>query len=157
MWGRLTSSTAAASIGGVGAALDGSAVGAADVARLVPLLADDDVELDDLAVTDGPDGLLGVVLQDGRLVNEDVLLGVVAVDEPVAGLDVEPLDGPRHLVGDDLLRLLVLLGVAPGVDAFLGAGVAVHLALLLRVLLVGLAVVVGGGLGGRNGNGLCLG
>ena len=49
-----------------------------------------------------PDCLLGVVLHDGRLVHEDVLLGVIAVDEAVAALHVEPLHGAAHLSGDNL-------------------------------------------------------
>ena len=153
---RLTS-TATTPIGGVRAALDGGAVGAANVARLIALLADDDVKLDDFSVANGADRLLGVILEDGRLVDKDVLLGVVAVDKAVAGLDVEPLNGSRHLVGDDLLRLLILLGVSLPAGGLSLSGVTIHLGLPLLFDFVALAVVVGGGLGGRDGNGLCLG
>ena len=37
-------------------------------------------------------GLVGVVLDDGRLVNEDVLVGIVACYEAIAVLDVEPFN-----------------------------------------------------------------
>ena len=39
--------------------------------------------------------------------DEDVLPGVIAVDEAVARLDVEPLDRARHLGRHDLLGLLL--------------------------------------------------
>jgi hypothetical protein len=101
----LTLSSAASSpapVCGVRASLDWGALGAADVARLVALLADDDVEFDDFSVADRANGLLRVVLEDGSLVDKDVLLGVVAVDEAVAGLDVKPLHGASNFAGDDL-------------------------------------------------------
>jgi len=41
-------------------------------------------------------------------VHEHVLLGVVSVDEAVARLNVEPLDGAAHFGGDHLLGWLLL-------------------------------------------------
>jgi len=41
-------------------------------------------------------------------VDEDVLLGVIAVDETVAGLDVEPFDGAGDLGGDNFFRFFLL-------------------------------------------------
>lgn len=46
--------------------------------------------------------LLGVVVGDSSLVNKDVFLGVVAVDESIAILDVEPLDDASHVFSDQL-------------------------------------------------------
>jgi len=40
-------------------------------------------------------------------VDENVFLGVVAIDEAVARLDIEPLDGAGDLLCDDLLWLLL--------------------------------------------------
>ncbi len=120
------------SVSCIRAALDMGARRARHVRGLVALLADDDVELDDFAVADRPHGLLWIVLDDGGLVHEDVLLGVVAVDEAVAALDVEPLHRADDLGGDDLLGRLV---TAPGVPSLVaavgvvlvGAVAAVHL------------------------------
>ena len=90
-------STAPSAVGGVGGSLDGGTLGPGDVAGLVALLADHDVKLDGLSVPDGPDCLLGVILEDGGLVDEHVFAGVVAVDESVARLDVEPFHGAGDL------------------------------------------------------------
>ena len=95
-------------VGGVGAAPYRGATGASHVACLEPR-AKDDVKFDDFSIAEGGDCLLGVILEDGRLVNKDVLLGVVPVDEAVTRFDIEPLDSPPNLVGDDFLWLLVFL------------------------------------------------
>ena len=58
---------ATALVGSVGRALDGFTLGAGYIGRLVALLADDDVELDNLAVANAPYRLLGVVLYNGGL------------------------------------------------------------------------------------------
>ena len=84
--------------------------GSGNVGRFVSLFADDDVEFHDLAVAHRPDGLFGVIFDDGGLVDEDILFRVVSVDEAVAGLDVEPLDGAGDFGGDDLFGLLVFDG-----------------------------------------------
>jgi len=102
-----TPENAPALVGGIGRSLDGSSVGAGHVGSLVSLLADDDIEFDELAVADTSDGLLRVVLSDRGLVDENVFLGVVAIDEAVARLDIEPLDGAGDLLCDDLLWLLL--------------------------------------------------
>jgi len=41
-------------------------------------------------------------------VDEHILLGVVPVDEAIARLNVEPLDGAAHFGGNDLLGWLLL-------------------------------------------------
>jgi hypothetical protein len=79
-------------VGCIVAANDRIAGRACHVGGLVALLALHDVELDSLVLAYALLVLVGVVLDDGGLVNEDVLVGVVAVDEAVAVLDVEPLD-----------------------------------------------------------------
>jgi len=44
-------------------------------------------------------------------VDEHILLGVVPVDEAVARLNVEPLDGAAHFGGNNLLGWLLLHGL----------------------------------------------
>ena len=61
-----------------------------------------------LSVPDGSDSLLGVVLDDGGLVNEHILLGVVPVDEAVSRLDVEPLHGSSHFGGNNLTEQMLI-------------------------------------------------
>jgi len=53
-------------------------------------------------------------------VNEHIFLGVVPVDEAVARLDVEPLDGSRHFGGNDFLLLLHLLLFLTSLVVFVG-------------------------------------
>ena len=77
------------------------AAGASHVGHLVAVLADYYVELNALAYIDRVDCLLGIVLQS-RLVEADVLLGVVTSDEAKAEPGIVALHGARHLVGDDL-------------------------------------------------------
>lgn len=103
----------AALVGRVGAPLHGLAVGPGDVGGLAALVSDYDVKLDRLTFADAAQHLLRVVACDGGLVDEDVLVGVVAVDEAVAILDVEPLDGAQNPLGDYGL----LLGAATNVVA----------------------------------------
>ena len=85
---RLTHIT---SVGGVLAALDRLSARPAHIRRLRALVAGHKVELDLLAVTDAAQVLVRIVARDRRLVDEYVLLGVVAVDEAVAILHIEPL------------------------------------------------------------------
>ena len=82
---------AVASVRRVFAALHWLTAGPRHVSRLGALVAGDDVELDLFAVADAAQVLARVVASDGRLVDEYVLLGVVAVDKAVAVLHVEPL------------------------------------------------------------------
>jgi len=44
--------------------------------------------------------------------DKDVFLGVIPVDEPIAGLDVEPLDGAGDFGGNHLLGYLLHLLVS---------------------------------------------
>lgn len=73
--------------------------GTGHVGRLVALLTNDHVELNDLTVAHRADRLFGVVPRNGALVHKDILSGVVAVDEAVAALHVEPLDGAGDFGG----------------------------------------------------------
>ena len=91
-------------VGGVLAALDRLAVRTGNVGRLGTFLAGDDVELDLLAVADAAQVLARVVARDGSLMDEHILLGVIAVDEPVAVLDVKPLHRADDVRQDDLYR-----------------------------------------------------
>jgi len=98
---------------------------ARNIGSFVALLADHNVKLNNLAVANGPNSLLWVVLDDGSLVDEHIFLGVVPVDESVPRLDVEPLHSAAHLGGDHLLgRLLLLFHL-------------LHLCLLFHSLLLG--------------------
>lgn len=54
------------------------------------------------------------------MMDEHVFLGVVAVDEPVSGLDVEPFDGAGHFGGNHLLGFFWFL-----FDDVIGGGVVV--------------------------------
>lgn len=77
--------------------------GTGHVGRLVALLTNDHVELNDLTVAHRADRFFWVVPRNGALVHKDILSGVVAVDEAVAALHVEPLDGAGDFGGDDFL------------------------------------------------------
>ena len=96
--------TEIAFVGGVLASLDRLAPGPGDVGRLGALVASDDVELDLLAVADAAQVLARVVAGDCRLVDEHIFLGVVAVDEAVAVLHVEPLHRADDIFQDHLQR-----------------------------------------------------
>ena len=58
---------APALVRGVRRAFHGLALRPGDIGRLVALLADHHVELDDLPIADAPHGFFWVVLDDGRL------------------------------------------------------------------------------------------
>ena len=58
--------------------------------------------MDLLAVADATQVLVRVIARDRRLVDEHILLGVVAVDEAVAVLHVEPLYRAYDVRQDDL-------------------------------------------------------
>ena len=60
-----------------------------------------------LPIADRAHSLLRVVVGDGGLVDEHVLLGVVPVNEAVAALHVEPPYHSADLGGDDLFLLLL--------------------------------------------------
>ena len=62
-----------------------------------------------LSISYRSDGLLGIVLDDGCLVNEHVFFCVISVDEAVTRLDIEPLDSSADFGGNNLLGLLLLL------------------------------------------------
>ena len=74
----------------------------------------------DLSIANRSDCFLRVVLDDGSLVNKDILFGVVPVDKAVARLDVEPLNGSRHFGCDDFLLLLHLLLFLTSLVVFVG-------------------------------------
>lgn len=58
--------------------------------------------------------------------NENVLLGVVSVDESVTGFHVEPFHGSGHSVSHDLLRLLLDLDLFALVGGDFGRVVLGH-------------------------------
>jgi len=74
---------------------------------LVSLGASDHVEHDLFVVSHTPLQLAGVVLRDGCLVNEDILVIVVPCNEPIAVLHVEPLHLSSHLLRQDFFGCLV--------------------------------------------------
>ena len=77
------SGASASAISRIGRSFDRYSFGSGNVGRFVSLFADDDVELHDFAVSDRPDGLFGVVFDDGGLVDEDILLCVVSVKKHI--------------------------------------------------------------------------
>jgi hypothetical protein len=78
-------------VGRVLRAHDRPALRPGHIRRFEPFLSLDNVELDFLVLAETALGLARVVLGDGRLVHKHILVVVVAVDEAVAVLDVEPL------------------------------------------------------------------
>merc|ERR1719221_126646 len=96
-------------VGSVGTSFDWSSLGSRYIRSLVALLSDDNIKFNNLSVSYRSNSLLGIVLDDGSLVNEHILLGVIPVDEAVPRLDVEPFHSPTHSGGNNLLRCLLLL------------------------------------------------
>merc|ERR1719244_1541202 len=74
----------------------------------ITFFSNDYVKLNDLSVTNRSHCLLGIVLDDSCLMNENILLGVIPIDETVSTLDIKPLDGSTNFCGYHLLRLLLL-------------------------------------------------
>jgi len=100
--------------------------GSCDVSGFVALLPDNDVKFDFLSISNGANQLLWIILNDGRLMNKHIFLGVRPIDKSIAALDVEPFYNTGHFSRNDFLavvRSLVL--VVAGLWLFLG--------LLLRV------------------------
>jgi hypothetical protein len=69
----------------------------------VALLSDNHVKLYSLPITDTANSFTGVVTRDSSLMDEDVFLGVIAVDETISTLNVEPLNNARYFSGNNLL------------------------------------------------------
>lgn len=66
--------------------------------------------------------------------HEHVLLGVVSVDEAIARLYVEPLDGAAHFGGDHLLGWLLLHGLI--ISSFLLDGLDLRVSHDVNVVLM---------------------
>lgn len=66
--------------------------------------------------------------------HEHVLLGVVSVDEAIARLHVEPLDGAAHFSGDHLLGWLLLHGLI--ISSFLLDGLDLRVSHDVNVVLM---------------------
>lgn len=92
-----------APVGRVRATLNRLTIGSGHIGCLAALIADHDVKLDGLTFANAAQQLLWVVARDGRLVDEDVLVSVVAVDEAIAVLDIKPLHRSQDPLGDDRL------------------------------------------------------
>lgn len=69
------------------------------IGGFIPFIAQNNVKFNHFTIADGSYSLLGVVLNDCRLVNKHILLGVISVDETIATLYVEPLDSARDFFG----------------------------------------------------------
>lgn len=67
-------------------------VGASDVSSLVTFLSLDNIENNFFAVAHRSEEFFRVVLDDGSLMNENVLIGIVSMNEAIAVANVEPLD-----------------------------------------------------------------
>jgi hypothetical protein len=94
---------ASTTVGRVGRTADWFAVRTGHIRRFVTLLADDDAELHDFTVANRTDGFLRVVLDDGRLVHEHILLGVISIDEAITALNIEPFHSSSDFTGDHFL------------------------------------------------------
>lgn len=68
--------------------------------------------------------------------HEHVLLGVVSVDEAIARLNVEPLDGAAHFGGDHLLGWLLLLHGGLIISSFLLDGLDLRVSHDVNVVLM---------------------
>ena len=106
MFPTMTSTVAASTISRVGRSDDRYSFRSGNVCCFGTVFPSKNVKFDDLAFAERLDGFFGVVFDDCRLVNEYISLGVVSVDESVAVLDIEPLDGSRDFEGDDIFRIL---------------------------------------------------
>lgn len=97
----------AAFLFGIRASLYRFPVGAGHIGRLGALLADDHVKFDGLSISDAGNLLLWVVTRDRGLVDENVLVSVVAANEAIAVLHIEPFDGAQHALCEHVLFLAV--------------------------------------------------
>lgn len=79
------------------ATLNGFAIRAGYIGCFIALFTQNHIEFNDLFIAHRTYGLLWVVIHDGRLMNENILFGVVAIDEAISALHIEPLDGARNL------------------------------------------------------------
>merc|ERR1719300_1447564 len=70
-----------------------------NIRGLISFLSNDYVKLNNLSVTNRSNCLLGIVLDDGCLMNKNIFLGVIPVDETVPTLDVKPLKSVERLSG----------------------------------------------------------
>lgn len=95
--------------------LYGAAIGSCDVAGLGSFDSFDDVELDLLAVSQTSQELLRIIIGDGGLMDEDVFIGIVAIDKAVAVLHIEPFD----LAGDSASQYRLLWLLCLGLGGFL--------------------------------------
>lgn len=77
--------------------------GSCHVGSLIALLTDDHIKFHDLSIAHRANSLFRVVARNSALVHEDILFGVVPVDEAIAALYIEPLDGAGDFGGDDFL------------------------------------------------------
>jgi hypothetical protein len=107
--GAVATSIVSVTIGGVLGSLDGSSIGSSDVGGLGSLGSLDDIEFHLLSISETAKELLRVVVGDGSLVDEDIVIGVTAVDETISLLHIEPLDSSSDSLGQH--RLLLSLGL----------------------------------------------
>lgn len=69
------------------------------IGGLVSFIAQDNIKFDNFAIANWTHRFLWIVLDDGRLMNEYIFLGIVAVNETVATLYIEPLDSSSDFFG----------------------------------------------------------
>jgi len=65
-------------------------------------LPNNNIKFHDLPISNTTDSFAGIIAGDGSLVDKDVFLGVIAVNEAVAALNVEPFYNTSNLVGNNL-------------------------------------------------------
>lgn len=71
-------------------------VWASHVGCFIALVAQNYVEFYNFTVADRTNCFLWIVLNDGSLMNKDVLFRVVAIDETISALYIEPFNGSGY-------------------------------------------------------------
>merc|ERR1719270_533674 len=93
----------ATTISSVLASLHIGSLRSSNIGGLVALVTLDDVELYRFPVAHATQVLARVVLGDGRLMDEDILLGVIPVYKAISALNVKPFHSSCHFSGQNFL------------------------------------------------------
>lgn len=129
-----------ASIRGVGAALHWFFILPSQVGSLSSLLAGNDVESYSFTFAHTSIDLVRVVHGDRSLVDEDVLTGVVAIDEAIYVLYVRPFKGSNHSLFVIAVLKDILLLPKSSQNLLLNRGVVIR-CIFVRNDLIGAAVL----------------
>lgn len=78
------------------ATLNGFTIWTSYIGRFISFFAKYDIELNDFFIANRSYGLLWIVVHDGSLMNEHILLCVMTIDETISAFHIEPLNGARN-------------------------------------------------------------